>query len=181
MVSQNDPHKLVAVTSLTVHYIQLPIFSCCVTLNENVKPGADFSFLDVLNLRGYQGLVPVFIVFFSDLMGENGFEWWGSSSSWGGQGLMWCLTMRMVHRMMLILLTVPVLIRAVFGPGLGGLGIIRLTMGSVSLRHSQYSCSLLLYQFKIVEEELVDRLHPRTPSHLDGAIQYTLYRESETH
>jgi hypothetical protein len=35
-------------------------------------------------------------------------------------GLMRCLRMRMVHRMMLVLLTVPVLIRAVHGPGLRG-------------------------------------------------------------
>ena len=47
------------------------------------------------------------------------------------------LGMRMVHRMMLVHLTVPVFIRAVLGPGLGGLGIIRLAIGSVSWRHSQ--------------------------------------------
>lgn len=47
-------------------------------------------------------------------------------------GLMRCLGMRMVHGMMLVLLSVPVHIRAVLGPGLGGLGIIRLAIGSVS-------------------------------------------------
>ncbi len=63
-------------------------------------------------------------------------------------GLMRCLGMRMVHGMMLVLLPVPVFIRAVLGPGLGGLGIIRLAIGSVSWRHSQYSRSLLLKQLQ---------------------------------
>jgi hypothetical protein len=45
------------------------------------------------------------------------------------------MRMRMVHGMMLIQLTVPVLIRAGLGSGLGCLGIIRLAIRSVSGRH----------------------------------------------
>ena len=59
-------------------------------------------------------------------------------------GMMGGLGMRMVHGMMLVLFTVPFFIRAVLGPGLGGLGIIGLAIGSVSWRHSQYLRSLLL-------------------------------------
>jgi len=59
-------------------------------------------------------------------------------------GLMRCLGMGMVHGMMLVFLTLPVFIRAVLGPGLGGLGIIRLAIGPVSWRHSQYYRFLLL-------------------------------------
>lgn len=59
-------------------------------------------------------------------------------------GMMRGLGMRMVHGMMLVLFTVPFFIRAVLGPGLGGLGITRLAIGSMSWRHSQYLRSLLL-------------------------------------
>jgi hypothetical protein len=54
------------------------------------------------------------------------------------------LGMRMVHRMMLVLFTVPFFIRAVLGPGLRRLGIIRLAIRSMSWGHSQYYRSLLL-------------------------------------
>jgi hypothetical protein len=60
--------------------------------------------------------------------------------------LMCCLGMRMVHGVMLVFLTLPVFIRAILGPGLGGLGIIGLAIGSVSWRHSQYFRYLLLKQ-----------------------------------
>ncbi len=60
--------------------------------------------------------------------------------------LMRCLGMRMVHGVMLVFLTLPFFVRAVLGPGLGGLGIIGLAIGSVSWRHSQYFRSLLLKQ-----------------------------------
>jgi len=59
-------------------------------------------------------------------------------------GMMRRLGMRMVHRMMLVLFTVPFFIRAVLGPGLGGLGIIRPAIRSMSWGHSQYFRSLLL-------------------------------------
>jgi hypothetical protein len=65
-------------------------------------------------------------------------------------GLMRSLGMRMVHGMMLVFLTLPVFIRAVLGPGLGGLGIVRLAIGSVSWRHSQYLHSPLLKHSRIV-------------------------------
>jgi hypothetical protein len=45
-------------------------------------------------------------------------------------GVMRGMGMRMVHRMVLVLFTVPILIRAGLGPGQGGLGIIRLAIGS---------------------------------------------------
>jgi hypothetical protein len=59
-------------------------------------------------------------------------------------GMMRGLGMRMVHGMMLVLFTVPFFIRAVLGPGLGGLRITRLAIGSMAWRHSQYFRSLLL-------------------------------------
>ena len=72
-------------------------------------------------------------------------------------GLMRLLGMRMVHGMMLVFLTLPVFIRAVLGPGLGGLGIIRLAIGSVSWRHSQYFHSPLLKHSRIAAVTGVDR------------------------
>ncbi|MDD1707017.1 MAG: hypothetical protein LUO81_02330 [Methanoregulaceae archaeon] len=59
-------------------------------------------------------------------------------------GMMRGLGLRMVHGMMLVLFTVPFFIRAVLGPGLGGLRIIGLTIGSMAWRHSHYLRSLLL-------------------------------------
>jgi hypothetical protein len=59
-------------------------------------------------------------------------------------GLVRCLGVRMVHGMMLVFLTLPFFIRAVLGPGQGGLGIIGLAIRPVSWRHSQYYRFLLL-------------------------------------
>ncbi|MCX6693656.1 MAG: hypothetical protein NT074_03775 [Methanomicrobiales archaeon] len=51
--------------------------------------------------------------------------------------MMRSLGMRMIKGVVLVQFTVPVFIRAVLGPGLWGLGIIRLSIGSLSWRHRQ--------------------------------------------
>ncbi len=95
--------------------------------------------------------------------------------------LMRCLGMRMVHGVMLVFLTLPVFVRAILGPGLGGLGIIGLAIGSVSWRHSQYLRALLLKQSRYRSYEYrIDGIHHRTPFDLNDTIRDTLFCRSKT-